>query len=343
MMLKKVVLVAGGNRGLELKFDGYRKISDTHMANYEDNRKDKLPVPLNIRRKFNNLRYFFMTMMGIWPERLTRCLGDYYSRVLSIEEVLQSTHELDSVSSDIMEADTLFQKCRIQGYEVRGSEIRIIGTFENIEGKPYKPSLPFINEDDDYEFFQEAKAVIEEISNMVVHYMKEENLELEEMRKILLELQQNNPNDVERINKQTDEENYIELMNKFEGQAIVFPLEGSDLEKALESYNPEAKVVSKKTIDSSKFEKVDDMDKEKVDEKEEVKPFKSMTMDEIKEKFPVKEEEIDVGQGNEIEISDSQEDWPGAKDGADDPALKPSSFFDEEVQDIDFNSTEKRT
>lgn len=314
MMLKKVVLIAGGNKGLELKFDGYRKISDTHMANYEDNRKDRLPVPLNIRRKFNNLRYFFMTMVGVWPEELTVCLDDYYSKLKTVDDLEREGVDVDGAAEKLMRADTLLQKCTIQGYEIRGNEIRIIGTFENIEGKPYKPSLPFINEDDDYEFFQEAKTVIQEISNMVVHYMKEENIELAEMRKILLELQQSNPTDVERINKQTDEENYIELMNRFEGQAIVIPLEGSDLEKALESFEPKAKVVSSKTVDKSKF-----VEAETVKPKEK-KSFRTMTFDEIKEEFPIKEGEAFVDEDHDMPIA--------------------SSFFDED-EELNFNATEK--
>lgn len=270
MILKKALLINSGNKGLELKFDGYRKISDQFMSNFEDHRKDRMPVPLNIRLKFNGLRYFFLTMMGVWPDELTNCLDDYYSRTKKVEDFANEYSLTQAEAGDmIMKADTLLQNCTIIGYEMRGSEIKIIGKFEHIEGKPYKPNLPFINEDDDYSFYQEAHAVVKELSGLIVGYMKEESLEIAEMKKILIELQQNNQQDVERINKQSDEENYLEIMQRLEGQAIVMPLQGSELERMLEEHDDNgdaAKIVSKKTINKSKFEAPEQQ--ENVEEKE---------------------------------------------------------------------------
>ena len=262
MILKKALLIANGSKGLELMFDGYRKISDNFMSNYEDKRKDRLPVPLNLRMKFSDLKYFFLTMVGVWPEELTPVLKDYYSRVKTVDELVDDGMQKQAAGALAMEAESLFQKCRIIGYHIRGSEIKIVGTFENIEGKPYNPMLPFISEDDDYGFYHEAMAVIKEISNMVINYMKEENLELAEMKKLLLELQQNNPKDSERVEKQTDEENFIEYMKRLEDQALVFPIEGSQLEKDLALHS--AKIVSKNTLDKSMFTKSEEIEDEQM-------------------------------------------------------------------------------
>jgi len=265
-IIKKIELLDKGNKGIKVTFAGQRKINDQVAAKRDNVMTEHMLLPIPLRQKFYRLKYFFLTMSGVWrDDQWTEYLLDDYSGFRSVDDILEQDHEgadedvleklrMD-ISSKIMAADTAFSNTSISGYELDGTKIKINGTYEAIEGKPFKVTLPFISEDDDYEFHSEATEIMVEISTDTFQYLKEENLQLSDVKELLSEYMVKDE-DIERVKNQSDEENLEELMLRLENAgAIVIPTEGGDLEKSLNENNDNSKpeVASTKTINEEKF------------------------------------------------------------------------------------------
>ena len=284
MIIKKVELINKGNKGIKVAFDGQRKLNDQVSAKRKNLMTETFPLPVNLRLEFHKLKYFFLTMSGIWrDDEWTEYLRDDYTGFIPVDDVLggkddPQNAERDRVVSAIMAGDTAFSKTTIDGYEVDGSRIKILGSYEAIEGKKIKISLPFIDENDDYSFHQEATEIMRTISSNIFKYLKEDKLELGDIKTLLAEYLSKDE-EIERVKKQTDEENYEELMLRLEqAGAIVIPLEGGKLEKSLNSGSEKVEVVSENTMNANSFE-----DHESVNEKEteEIKGSEEETIDEM--------------------------------------------------------------
>jgi hypothetical protein len=286
MIIKKVELIDFGNKGIKVTFDGQRKINDQVSAKRENKMKEAFPLPIPLRLKFNNLKYFFLTMLGIWrDDQWTEYLLDDFSGFRDVDEIVDEM-EIDDddkrssihkqISSFIMAADTAFSNTRITGYELDGTSIKILGTYEAIEGKPFKFPCPFVSEDDDYDFHQEASEVMSEISSEIFAHLKQENLEIENVKEIL-SLYLKDQSEIERVKEQTEEESWEELVHRLESKgAIVMPLAGSELEKSLNENNDVEKMefASNSTVNENRFEEGQEhKDEEKEeDEKDEDTP-----------------------------------------------------------------------
>jgi hypothetical protein len=264
MVIRKVVLRALGNKGLEVTVSGERTVNDQLSAKRETGIKEFLPLPIPLRQKFYRFKYFFLTMLGVWRDEWTEFLLDDYSGFTDVADILEDSDIEDEeekekygtkVSKLIMAADNCFSNTSIFGYELNGTEVKIIGEYEQIEGKSFKPPLPFVSEDDDYNFHSEVLELMKEVSTDIMTYIREEKIELGDIKELLLQL--NNSDDAkDRIQKQNEDENYLEMVHLLSNQGVFIPAAGSDLEKQLEenTSSSKAKVVSKNTIDDSNFE-----------------------------------------------------------------------------------------
>jgi hypothetical protein len=255
MNINKVELKDFGNKGIVVSFNAERQINNQLSAKRDNKMTEYLPLPIPLRLEFHKLKYFFLTMIGVWRTEWTQYLLNDYSGFQSADDIDFSEYGpekaeilMNEAISHIMAADTCFSKTKIFGYEVSDTKIKISGTFEVIEGKPFKPSLPFIAEDDDYTFYSEAYDIMVEISDAVMEYINQDQLKLENVKGILAEIL-NSDSDKERIESQNEEENYLELMHKLEGQGVVIPLAGSELEKQLGDGEKKADIKSSNTID----------------------------------------------------------------------------------------------
>lgn len=266
MVIKKVMLKALGNKGLEVTVLGERTVNDQLSAKRKNVIEEYLPLPIPLRQKFYRFKYFFLVMLGVWREEWSEFLLDDYSGFKDISDIMNESEYTDeelenygtSVTKLIMAADTCFSNTSILGYELNGTEIKIIGEYETIEGKSFKPPLPFISEDDDYNFFTETSDLMQEISSDIMTYIKEENIKLEDVKEMLVELTKSQ-DAIDRIQNQNEEENLVELVHLLKDQAIVIPEAGSELEKQLEALEQntgtsKAKLVSKNTLDKSNFD-----------------------------------------------------------------------------------------
>lgn len=279
MVIKKVELINKGNKGIKVTFDGHRKLNDNVSAKRKNAMTESFPLPVGLRIEFTKLKYFFLTMLGIWRDKeWSQYLLEDYSGFHPVDfftdgmekNLVESARE--KISACIMEADTAFSKTSINGYEIDGTRIKILGTYEEVEGKPIKINLPFIDEDDDYAFHAEATELMKNISSKIFSYLKEDKLELGDIKALLAEYLTKDE-DIERVKKQTDEENYEELMLRLEqAGAIVIPLEGGKLEKSLNQNNEsvKAEVKSEKTITSSTFQESEDVTE---NQEEEINPI----------------------------------------------------------------------
>ena len=273
MIVKKVELIDNGNKGVKVTFDGQRKINDQISAKRKNQMTESFPLPIPLRLKFNNLKYFFLTMLGIWrDDQWTEYLLDDFSGFKSVDDIINDLGIDDDndkkallqkqISSYIMAADTAFSNTKILGYELDNTKIKILGTYEAIEGKPIKVNLPFISEDDDYDFYQEAEQVMASISSDLFSHLKQENLEIENVKEIL-SLYLKDQAEIERVKEQTEEESWEELVHRLESKgAIVMPLAGSELEKSLNENNDVEKMefASNGTMNENRFEESQEED-----------------------------------------------------------------------------------
>jgi hypothetical protein len=282
MIIKKVELIDKGNKGIKVTFSGHRKINDQVSAARENDLKEKFPLPLPIRHKFLRLKYFFLTMTGVWrDDQWTEYLLDDYSGFHSIDDIIERMSEdqditelfKNSISAKIMSADTAFSNTDIDGYEINGTKIKLFGTYEAIENKVIKYNLPFIDEDDDYALHSELTELLKEISTEIFQYLKEDQLPIGDVKE-LLKLYLKKDEDMERVQEQTEEENLEELMMRLEQNgAVVMPLAGGKLEKQLNENNgaDKAEVASSGTVNAENFDnteehKGDDLNQGKGDE-----------------------------------------------------------------------------
>lgn len=316
MIIKKVELINKGNKGIKVTFDGQRRLNDHISAKRKNAMTESFPLPVPLRQEFYKLKYFFLTMLGIWRDQeWSQYLLENYSGFHSVDYLVEGMDEDEAqkesvrISEIIMAADTALSKTSIDGYELDGTRIKILGSYEAIEGKPIKVSLPFIDEDDDYAFHAEATEIMKAISSDIFKYLKEEKLELGDIKTLLSEYL-SKQEDIERVKSQTDDENYEELMLRLEqAGAIVIPLEGGKLEKSLNENNESSKaeVKSSGTVNPEMFEETE----KEEEEKEEDLPIvddedKDVPLEETTEEEPV--EEVKPKKGKKADKAETKKD-----------------------------------
>ena len=152
MIVRKVDLINQGNKGIKVLLVGHRKVNDQVAAKRDHETTEHLPLPIPLRQKFYRLKYFFLTMIGVWrDDQWTELLLDDYSGFHEVENLLPEGIDDEKaeimkkdIASRIMAADTSFKNTIIDGYELdEGTSIKIKGSYEAINGKPFAPSLKF--------------------------------------------------------------------------------------------------------------------------------------------------------------------------------------------------------
>ena len=274
MIVKRVKLLDQGFKGIEVLFDAERKISDQMKAKRDNTVKESFPLPIPLRQKFHQLKYFFLVLSGIWREEWTPYLLDDCSGLKTVDQIVNDAGDdiadenqfRKMIAKELMGADTAFQNTKIEGYEIIDQNVKIMGKYEVVEGKPFAIKLPFISDEDDFSLHEEVISVMDELSSEVVKYLKEEQIKLEDIKGMLLEFTKSDK-DRERIKEQNEEENYAELMDKLESQAIVIPLEGTRLEQQIEENGySKAEIASNNTIDNSRFDNDNEKEEKSDDE-----------------------------------------------------------------------------
>jgi len=131
----------------------------------EVTRTRKYPLPEDLKRAVQKLKYFFLNLTGHWIEPYNKCFDlEKYDFIKINEGVVPP--------KSFMLLQNLMNHTHITGISLKNSGFCITGAIETVEGKKMGLSTPFVIEEDDVSFFIEASDKINHILDEIAGVLK---------------------------------------------------------------------------------------------------------------------------------------------------------------------------
>jgi hypothetical protein len=224
MEINKIKLYNGGRNGLDVKL-----IENIQMKVFENNKfiKDRVnrqrgvPIPPALREKIYSLRYFFFNLTGHWAPPFNKYIEPSLLK-------LKDHDPAEELTSGEEFLRALWYGTEIEELEKKDDMFRIKAKLHTLSDKYLTITTPWLDVEDDCNFYEELSELVKDIMADVVHYLTSDTFSLEEATVLLKELM-SKETDKERVAHQTNAENMEELIRVLEesGHIVLSPEPGS--------------------------------------------------------------------------------------------------------------------
>lgn len=248
MEINKIKLFNGGRAGMEVKLiESVRmKVKDYILKDKVD-RKRGIPIPPDLKMKIYSLRYFYFNLTGHWSPPFNKYIDDSLVK-------LKEHNENEELTNGEEFLRALWNGTEIEEIEMRGSLYRIKARIYTLMDKSITVATPWVEPDDDYNFYDELSHIIFDICEGVIKYLTSDTLSLAEANILLKELM-SSQTERERVDKQSDKENLEELARILEkGGYICFKDDVKAIGDGKEEKEETSVRESKQTINSDMYE-----------------------------------------------------------------------------------------
>lgn len=212
MQISSFKLVAGGSNGLKAVCEeNVQKTGNSGIITIKDKvtREREVPVPWEIKKKINDLKYDFLVSIGRWD-------GDW-SKYLNEDKT-------DLIDKDKIPTNLMFvwDNSKITGVSKKNKGFVLTGVVRIIGHKTVTENSPFLTDSDqDFEIFDETMHKIQEAFDAVQSFLLDERFSHAEPKAYLLDLFSNKPDEQERINALDDDECDQEMIDRLAIKGII--------------------------------------------------------------------------------------------------------------------------
>jgi hypothetical protein len=212
MNVSKFKLLGTGSRGLKATcIEQVLKKTTTGEITIKDEveRTRKVPVPWELKKSLNDLKYEFLVAIGRWSGDWSRYLNDNKTGFIE-------NKDLPTVLVQ------LWENTKVIGLSVRKDGFVMTGLIRIIGHKTITENSPFITEmDEDYEIFDSAYEKIDSTMKEVEKYLLDERFMHAEPKEFLLDIFGDKEGQKERIMEQSMEASEQEMIDWLEKKNYV--------------------------------------------------------------------------------------------------------------------------
>ena len=212
MVVSKFKLLGNGSRGLKATCVESIQKNGTYgvvTVNDEVDRTRKVPVPWEIKKSINDLKYEFLVAIGRWDGSWSKYLNEDKTGFLDEKEV----------PTVLM---TLWENVKVTGISSKSSGFVITGLIKIIGHKTITENSPFLTAtDEDYEIYDDAVEKIANVMTKVETFLTDERFMHADPKQYLLELFNEKPDQKERISQQSIEESENEMIERLRDKGAI--------------------------------------------------------------------------------------------------------------------------
>jgi hypothetical protein len=170
MDIIKFKLIAGGRGGIEVTAKEFLSSGKFQIVD-DVKRKRKLPLSEDLINEVKKLKYYFLHLTSHWIP--------VYDQYFDKETYTLLPLELPEPKKAQLVLKELWNKTEVTGAKSSIAGFLLTGKIESIKDKFIDLTTPFVDEDDDFGFFEEAIEVLNKVSKGIGEYILTHQLSIE--------------------------------------------------------------------------------------------------------------------------------------------------------------------
>ena len=289
MKISKFKLLNRGDGGVRIEAVEGRRNGNSVFLDKVIRERD-VPVHSSLKSKLQELKYFYLVLTRHWVSP--------YNQYFDMETYIPKPASGEEQSKGEQSFRNIWNDSFITGFTIKPDGFVITGIIEVVLGKKVGIPTPYITDEDDYSFYIETVAKIEEIIEVIVEQYRSNALPDAESNYVEA-----------KDDKATLEELTGRMLDDFQERGMIIMVDGSAEDKDLilsENLDNDNEVTlhNSGSIDTENIEQAEEVPDEKIEEKVEEKA------EDVHEQIHTKLEG-DMDQGTLA----SEKDFPDLGDG----------------------------
>ena len=192
MNISKFKLRSGGIDGVTIH--AIEKMPHENMMFLDEvSRTRKVPISDSLRKKIQNLKYFYLNLTSHWISPYNKYFDLKEYEILPVVPVDDKIPQGQTLLHDI------WNKTSITGVTIKNGGFVITGEIEVVDGKKLGIATPFITEEDDLSFYMDAIKHIEDIMEELASAIETRMLPMPENKQQMMISFGENPDEVQAM------------------------------------------------------------------------------------------------------------------------------------------------